>query len=276
MTGFQIEIAAQARSLTLKLAGELDSATCGILVSRFEEMSGDPEVNEVVLDLAGLSFIDSAGMRSVIVVQRRAQQSRIRLTVVPPPQALLDLLTVIGLRRRLNLVGEGRQGAPAGFLERIELELPADPSAPAAARAEVRESTTQARFTEFGLGTALLLTSELVTNAVVHPRVDHGAAVGLRIFKYEDGIRVEVTDHGTGFDPADPPPTDDPSGGRGLLVVDHSATRWGAGPTSSDEGRRFTVWFELHTAAEDRGGERARERMLPAWSQPAAIVPLSR
>lgn len=84
--------------------------------------------------------------------------------------------------------------------------------------------------------TAALLTSELVTNAVVH-----GAPpVELRVELAEQVVRVEVHD---GAD--DPPvlrqagPSD--AGGRGLAIVDALASRWGA--QRRDEGK--ALWFEL-------------------------------
>ena len=194
-------------------------------------------------------------MRTIILIQHRAERGGIALTVVPPPGPLIELLNVAGLRGRIDLVGDEQLAAPAGFVERIELELPSDPSAPARARAEVRESI-RATCAELDLSTALLLTSELVTNAVIHPRAEDTPSIGLRIFKYDDRIRIEVSDRGAGFDPANPPATDDPTGGRGLLVVDHGASRWGTAPRGFGEDERFTAWFELETLGT-RSGEDA-------------------
>jgi anti-sigma regulatory factor (Ser/Thr protein kinase) len=70
--------------------------------------------------------------------------------------------------------------------------------------------------------------------------------VRLRITRYEDGIRCEVTDPGPGFDPANLEPRNPERGGRGLLLVDALASRWG---TAWPEPSGFCVWFEL-----DAGG----------------------
>jgi anti-sigma regulatory factor (Ser/Thr protein kinase) len=132
----------------------------------------------------------------------------------------------------------------ADYIERIEMKLPRHPSAPSRARAEVREAVT-GHLAEAEHDAATLLTSELVTNAVIHPSQDAGTSIQLRVFTAEQRLRVEVTDSGAGFDPQRPRlrPTD--RGGRGLLLVDQLARRWGAEPSEGG----FTVWFELGESA---------------------------
>jgi hypothetical protein len=100
------------------------------------------------------------------------------------------------------------------------------------------------------------MTSELVTNAVVHPVHEKGAAIGLRIGTDEGRIRIEVSDSGHGFEPGALTPDDDAVGGRGLVVVDRGATRWG---TSNND--RFSVWFEL---ASEQNPEPADVAATPA------------
>ena len=91
-----------------------------------------------------------------------------------------------------------------------------------------------------GLEVARLLVSELVANAIVHGRLNHGEPIALQVYLGSDAVRVEVHDAGPGFD------TElaerelmDPSG-RGLVLVAKMAQRWGVEP-----GGGATVWFEL-------------------------------
>ncbi|MEU8874513.1 SpoIIE family protein phosphatase [Streptomyces javensis] len=85
-----------------------------------------------------------------------------------------------------------------------------------------------------------LLVSETVTNALIHAATDvHVCARG-----YSDCVRVEVRD--SDVHPArqetSPLQDDDPAeSGRGLLIVDALADRWGNSPS----GRGKTVWFEV-------------------------------
>ncbi len=98
---------------------------------------------------------------------------------------------------------------------------------------------------------AVLLTSEVVTNAVLHAR---GAFV-LRLAVRADAVRIEVRD-GSARIPAPRPRTLTQEHGRGLYLVVSFASRWGWEPNG--EGK--CVWFEL---SRDPGslidGEPARQ-----------------
>jgi anti-sigma regulatory factor (Ser/Thr protein kinase) len=84
-----------------------------------------------------------------------------------------------------------------------------------------------------------LLVSELVTNAIKHPPDDGG--IELEVATTSSNVRVVVSDPGSGFSkPKVGTPPADQTGGRGLLIVDRLASRWGVTP-----GRRTQVWFEL-------------------------------
>lgn len=87
-------------------------------------------------------------------------------------------------------------------------------------------------------GTAVLLTSEVVSNAVRHAADELG--IDLRLDLADDVLRVEVHDGGAG-DPQLQHPPHGSLGGRGLLLVDALARRWGADRDSTGK----VVWFEL-------------------------------
>ncbi|MFD4034987.1 SpoIIE family protein phosphatase [Streptomyces sp. NPDC058637] len=111
----------------------------------------------------------------------------------------------------------------------------------ATARAFVRDTLQGWGYTDV-VDDAVVLTSELVTNAVVHA----GTAADVLCLRTEDGVRVEVADHypereiplqNSGLDFGSP----DREGGRGLLLCAALASRWGVeySPT------RKHVWFQL-------------------------------
>ncbi|MGZ4692379.1 MAG: ATP-binding protein [Acidimicrobiales bacterium] len=84
--------------------------------------------------------------------------------------------------------------------------------------------------------TARLLVSELVANAVTHAATD----VTLYLDLTPDRLRIEVRDGAEGEPRARQPRHDDPTG-RGLMIVEALADRWGVEPTPPGK----TVWFEL-------------------------------
>lgn len=88
--------------------------------------------------------------------------------------------------------------------------------------------------------TAVLLTSELVTNSIVHG----SGAITVVVVELPDGIRVEVRDAGGPSIPrmnVSNVSTATAEGGRGLFLVDRLATRWDH--TRGTTG--LTSWFEL-------------------------------
>ena len=117
-------------------------------------------------------------------------------------------------------------------------ELPRTPDAPAQARRAVAGWLKDA-LDPRRLEDAKLLVSELVTNAVRHPRSN--GLIELEVAVASKRVRIEVSDPGAGFSkPRVGAPPHDTVGGRGLLIVDRVASRWGVTP-----GRRTRVWFEL-------------------------------
>jgi len=243
--------------------GELDSGQAQELAGAYSQAVKRAELESaagrqqrsparVLLDLEGVSFIDSGGMRTLIAIQREAESQGVQLTVLAPPEPVTHVLHLTGLAERVNLVSEGEMTSrEPDFLERVEFEFEASDSAPSRARAAIRESLAPV-VSDVLLANIVLMTSELVTNGVVHSA--GGVNVGLRLTTFPDAVRVEVDDPGAGFDPlattmsTDELPAPD-MGGRGLFVVDRCSTRWGTRRADTDRGRRFSVWFELETEA---------------------------
>jgi anti-anti-sigma factor len=244
---------------TIQLAGELDGATSAELTECFERLAADPDMRHITVDLAEVSFIDSAGMRAIITIERTTAERELTLTIVPPPDEVTELLRVAGVADHLPLT-PSLDAAPTSkpFLERIELELERERTAPGRARRELREALA-AHIREPDLATLILLTSEVVTNAVIHPHPGVGGSVGLRITAYPDRVRVEVSDAGAGFEPQDLPPGPRETGGHGLVVVDGLSSRWGTSRPQDDQGGGFCVWFELDVEYQPEG-QREAER----------------
>uniref|UniRef100_UPI001C85B889 SpoIIE family protein phosphatase n=1 Tax=Paractinoplanes polyasparticus TaxID=2856853 RepID=UPI001C85B889 len=132
---------------------------------------------------------------------------------------------------------------PAGGLLR-RVRLPNDRRTPAAARALVR-SVLEESGLETLLNEALLLTTELSTNAVVHANTE----LDIEVRSDTTGLTVTVTDFAPGpVEQLAVGPRNETvdigevaERGRGLLLVDHFASRWG----TVHEGTGKGVWFRL-------------------------------
>jgi anti-sigma regulatory factor (Ser/Thr protein kinase) len=115
--------------------------------------------------------------------------------------------------------------------------LPGDVTTPAAARRFVRAARESVEADPVVIETAELLTTELVTNAIVHA----GCKSHLFIRPAKGVVRVEITDPDDRL-PAMAAPDTDALGGRGLIIVNGLASAWGVEATT--EGGK-TIWFEL-------------------------------
>ncbi|WP_338686492.1 ATP-binding protein [Streptomyces acidiscabies] len=123
-------------------------------------------------------------------------------------------------------------------------------------RAALHAVLTNWRVSQDVLETAELVLSELVTNAL-RVRVPWDRQVGVRIARLSaDGmLRLEVSDAGSGR-PEVQVPGDEETCGRGLLLVEALAHRWGVAEREGGIGK--TVWAELKApdiVAEPEGRE---------------------
>ncbi len=122
-------------------------------------------------------------------------------------------------------------------------ELPSRPASVAAAREVVRHRLSGWGVPRDLIDTGRLVISELVTNALLHTDSER---IVCRIERRGFQVRIEVADQGPGIDPCAPrccPADPDAEGGRGLLLLDAMATRWGV--ISPDQGAGCTVWAEI-------------------------------
>ena len=88
------------------MQGELDLASQGTaLYELVPVIEKGPEA--VVLDLSGVEFIDSTGLRVLLTCQRRAAESRTQLVLASPSEAVRRLLDVTKLTDRFDYAEGG-------------------------------------------------------------------------------------------------------------------------------------------------------------------------
>lgn len=121
------------------------------------------------------------------------------------------------------------------------MEFESNPAMVGAARSFVRDRLSAWDVTDTG-DSAVLIASELVTNAVLHART----SVTLRVEAQGPTVRIEVFDENPRLPVMAPCPTNATSG-RGLALVTALATAWGM------ENRRDgkVVWAEVGPARHD-------------------------
>jgi anti-sigma B factor antagonist len=89
----------------IMLRGELDLSTAGKVEDELRRVETDrPAV--VALDLSGLSFLDSTGLRLVVSADERAKDEGRRLAIVRGPEEVQRVFTITKLDERLEIVDD--------------------------------------------------------------------------------------------------------------------------------------------------------------------------
>ncbi|MBQ0896230.1 STAS domain-containing protein [Micromonospora purpureochromogenes] len=91
--------------VVLRLAGEIDMLTAGQLSTVVNEVLADPPPR-IVLDLGGVTFCDSQGLGTLVVLSRKASHARTLLVLSNVGDFLLRVLDITGLRSALMIRNE--------------------------------------------------------------------------------------------------------------------------------------------------------------------------
>jgi anti-sigma regulatory factor (Ser/Thr protein kinase) len=137
------------------------------------------------------------------------------------------------------------------------VRLVTGPAAPAEARRRVRDAIRSWRVS-VDLDAALLLTSELVTNAVRHEAGQGAQSVMLTIASSRGRLRVDVHDTSCSLPAVAEVPADAETG-RGLLLVETLSDEWGFYRTPAGKAVYFTLAFEADEADEAHNADQPDE-----------------
>jgi anti-anti-sigma factor len=108
----RLELATSRSGTTavIALQGELDMAGAATLEAELERLDSDA----LVLDLRGLTFMDSSGLRVLVVNAQRAQDRGRRFALVPGAAQVMRVFDITRMRERLEFVPDPAEvtGAP--------------------------------------------------------------------------------------------------------------------------------------------------------------------
>lgn len=122
------------------------------------------------------------------------------------------------------------------------VELAAEPASAARARTFVKQTLEEWECAHLD-DIVVLLTSELVTNAVLHV----GSDVDLSLRLSRGILQIAVADRSP-VTPIVREPSEEATNGRGMLLLDAMALRWSVVPTEAGK----IVWFEVPAAVAQR------------------------
>jgi anti-anti-sigma factor len=97
---------ADGGTAVLRLAGELDVATADLLRERIRDLLGHgTEVRRLVLDLAGLEFLDVTGLGALLEAHRKLGAVGGTLALRRPRPMVLRMLNLLHLEDALQVEG---------------------------------------------------------------------------------------------------------------------------------------------------------------------------
>lgn len=97
-----IALARTSDEAVLRLAGEIDMLTAVQLSSTVNELLSDAPTR-IVLDMGGVTFCDSQGLGTLVVLTRKASHAQSLLLLTNVGEFLLRVLNITGLRSALTI-----------------------------------------------------------------------------------------------------------------------------------------------------------------------------
>lgn len=105
MTILEVETEERDGVVRLLLKGELDLSTVGKVEDELGRAeAGRPPV--IALDLGSLSFLDSTGLRMLVMADKRARDEKRRLVIVRGPSSVDRVFAITKLGDRLEIVDD--------------------------------------------------------------------------------------------------------------------------------------------------------------------------
>jgi anti-anti-sigma factor len=87
----------------VSLFGEVDAVNTGRLHREVAEVLADRRPSAVEIDLRGVTFLDSAGIRALLICRQEAARQGCALTLADPQPAVHQVLRITGLLQHFGL-----------------------------------------------------------------------------------------------------------------------------------------------------------------------------
>jgi anti-anti-sigma factor len=109
MTVLTLTTSPEPDAVRVSLTGELDLSSALVFDEELKRIEEEAPDSTLVLDLRGLKFMDSTGLRLILNAHARAARRHRKLRVVPGSEPIRRIFRLTGMSERLDIVEE-----PAG------------------------------------------------------------------------------------------------------------------------------------------------------------------
>jgi anti-anti-sigma factor len=103
---FQLTIEESGATSCLRPTGEFDLSAVGRVENALDRVFQAPATRRVVFDLRRLTFLDAAGLRTILRANERARAAAFELVVVRPFGTANRVFTLTRAGKELNMVDE--------------------------------------------------------------------------------------------------------------------------------------------------------------------------
>jgi anti-sigma B factor antagonist len=100
---FRLDIEPEGDAVRVCPRGEVDLATAGAIREKFEEMSA-LGFRRVVLDLRGVTFLDSTGLRLALELRESSRDAAWEFAVIEGPAAVQRIFELTGVRSLIPFI----------------------------------------------------------------------------------------------------------------------------------------------------------------------------
>jgi anti-sigma B factor antagonist len=118
MPNLQFETTRNGKVAVIAPTGELDLSGAAVLQAEIDRLADDHDLGGMVLDLRGLEFMDSSGLRLVVLADMQAREAGRRFALVRGDETVHRVFEITRMSERLDFVSDPEElarGSSAGF-----------------------------------------------------------------------------------------------------------------------------------------------------------------
>jgi anti-anti-sigma factor len=106
MAHLELETTRNGRVAVVSPTGELDLSGAAVLQAELDRLADEGELGGVVLDLRGLEFMDSSGLRLVVLADMQAREAGRRFALVRGDETVHRVFEITRMSDRLQFVDD--------------------------------------------------------------------------------------------------------------------------------------------------------------------------
>jgi anti-anti-sigma factor len=103
MPEFRYEVEDHDGTVVVSLTGELDMSATFELEPALERLAADEDTRTLVLDMGGVTFMDSSALGLMFSTEERSRAEDVELVVASPSRAVRRILEVTGAAETLSI-----------------------------------------------------------------------------------------------------------------------------------------------------------------------------